>query len=297
MRAGISHILYAAVMIFITACESDVDIKPPEFEQKLVVTGFISPSDTLTFIEVSINRRLYGELGAEGSVGNLSGVISDGTTETELTPTKISIGNQPHTITRSGFVLDHNKLRIEPGKTYSLSVNTDKGLSASATCKVPAERSFEVKADTFSVPSRYEWDPESRRLDIKATLRDIPGEENYYRLRFKILSYFHDDMRGVTLSEFQIREDYMLSDKSMDGKEITVKTDSGLNFITDADSSFAVVYIYNLEKSYYRYHESLKNQSRGDNPFSEATPVYSNINGGLGVFTSYTVDSVVYRIR
>lgn len=284
-------------MILINACESDVDIKPPEFEQKLVITGFISPSDTLTFIEVSVNHRLYGELGTEEPAGKISGVLSDGITETELNLTQLNIGYPMNTKPRYGFILDHTKMRIKPGNTYSLSVNTDKGLSATALCKVPPERFFEVKADTFSVPSRHEWEPYSRRVDIKASLRDIPGEENFYKIRLKIMSYFHDDVRGVSVSEFQIMEDYMLSDKSMDGKEITIKTNTGLNFIADTDSSFVVVYIVNLEKSYYRYHESMKNQSRGDNPFSEATPVYSNVSGGLGIFTSYTVDSAVIRLK
>jgi hypothetical protein len=36
---------------------------------------------------------------------------------------------------------------------------------------------------------------------------------------------------------------------------------------------------------------------RSDNPFSEAKPVYSNIKGGLGIFTSYTMDSLRFRLK
>jgi hypothetical protein len=34
-----------------------------------------------------------------------------------------------------------------------------------------------------------------------------------------------------------------------------------------------------------------------ENPFSEATPAYSNVNGGFGIFTSYTIDSFAVRLK
>jgi hypothetical protein len=53
----------------------------------------------------------------------------------------------------------------------------------------------------------------------------------------------------------------------------------------------------NTEEAYYLYHTSIDENESSDNPFSEVKPVYSNINGGLGVFTSYTIDSLVFRIQ
>jgi hypothetical protein len=84
----------------------------------------------------------------------------------------------------------------------------------------------------------------------------------------------------------------------MDGKRIFVKTEQNFSeFFMAPDSLFLNIYVLNTEKSYFLFHKSLKNYKNGENPFSEATPVYSNINGGFGVFTSYTIDSLVVRLK
>jgi hypothetical protein len=62
------------------------------------------------------------------------------------------------------------------------------------------------------------------------------------------------------------------------------------------DSAFLKVYLLNTCKPYYQYHKSLENYNDGENPFAEPTPIYSNIEGGLGVFAAYLVDSAVIRL-
>jgi hypothetical protein len=63
------------------------------------------------------------------------------------------------------------------------------------------------------------------------------------------------------------------------------------------DSAFIKIYLLNTEKSYYLYQKSLEDYKSGEDPFTEVTPVYSNIDGGLGIFTSFTIDSLIYRLR
>jgi hypothetical protein len=85
----------------------------------------------------------------------------------------------------------------------------------------------------------------------------------------------------------------------VDGSRIIYK-ESVSNFsayYSDYDSALLKIYLYNTEESYYRYHTSLDNYNDGENPFTEVTPVYSNVTGGLGVFTSFTVDSLVYLLK
>jgi hypothetical protein len=64
-----------------------------------------------------------------------------------------------------------------------------------------------------------------------------------------------------------------------------------------ADSAFLKVYLLNTDKSYYDYHRSLGNYDSGDDPFTEPSPVFSNVNGGLGIFAAYTVDSLIFRLK
>jgi len=83
------------------------------------------------------------------------------------------------------------------------------------------------------------------------------------------------------------------------GKQLSLPTIYSYRpfFESPHDSLVVKIYIYNLEKSYYLYHKSLDDYNDGANPFSEATPVYSNITGGLGIFTSYTIDSLIVKYK
>ena len=275
-------------MVIASACESDVkNVVLPEFNQKLVITSFISPSDTMSYFTVTSNKKLFGELNTEEPLGNLTGFISDGLNEVVLDTTE------------TGFKINHNKMQIQYCKTYNLRISSDKGLSAIASCTVPEKRNFIIEADTFSVLSNYAWLMEERLIDLKLTIHDIPGEDNFYRIIAKSISYFsHPDSQESYCSTGILQfENEFFDDNGMDGGKIIKKTNYGINYFYQQDSAYFVIYLMNLEKSYYLYHKSISEYRDGENPFSEATPVYSNITDGLGVFTSYTVDSLIYRLK
>ena len=62
------------LLMVMNSCERDVkNVGLPEFEQKLVLAAFISPSDTISKITVSSNQRIYGELGTRVTAGNQIG--------------------------------------------------------------------------------------------------------------------------------------------------------------------------------------------------------------------------------
>ena len=89
----------------------------------------------------------------------------------------------------------------------------------------------------------------------------------------------------------------LFTDKEADS-ESAIKSSTGLvQSFSNYDSAFIKIYLMNTEKSYYLYHKSIEDYNSGDDPFSEVTPVYSNITGGLGVFTSFTVDSLFFRLK
>jgi len=92
------------------------------------------------------------------------------------------------------------------------------------------------------------------------------------------------------------------SDKGFDGMDIIRRTGSDFDlynnyFSAEGDSVVLKVYLLNTEKSYYLFHKSLADYEDGENPFAESSPVYSNISGGSGIFTSYTVDSLVVKYK
>ena len=276
-----------ALLILITGCETDVkDIRLPEFRPKLVVTCFLSPSDTISYFNVSTNASLFGELHKIEPFGNLSGYISDGLQTVYLDTFS------------TGLKLDHKKMPIRYGSNYSLTVTSDLGLKAEAVCTIPNERAFSIETDTFSVPVNNPWTGKKRLYNLKIAVRDIAAENNYYRIKASGYGYLRHQQSNETIRfyrDIRIIED-LFTDKGLDGSRIIVVTD-GMQQFFDSDSSFVVITLYNTENSYYLYHKSLRNYIDGRSPFEEPTPVFTNVTGGLGIFTSYTVDSTVVRIK
>ncbi len=289
MKLRVLYIIVQLAVILFPGCEKNVgDVKLPLFEQKLVINSFISPSDTISMFFISSNRKIYGEIGKTDEIGKISGTISDGINEVALDSS------------RSGLKLSMDKMQIGYGKRYTIKVNSETGLEATATCNVPQKKVFMVKIDTFSVaapdiPNRYF----PRQTNFILTLKDIPGEQNFYRLGVIYRGYFISQASGQpkeTSRSISIEKEF-LTDAARDGLDLTVKSISGIDYFFDHDSAFLEVYLYNLEKSYYLYHRSLNSYIGDENPFSEPSPVYSNVTGGLGIFTSYTVDTLVFRLK
>jgi len=71
--------------------------------------------------------------------------------------------------------------------------------------------------------------------------------------------------------------------------------DNIINFVIESENELSIA---NLElrtttKSYYDYHVSLSRSYASQNsPFNEPTLTYSNVDNGIGVFSSY---STVYQ--
>jgi hypothetical protein len=273
------------IMIELVSCEEDVkNVRLPEFEQKLVVTSFISPVDTISYVNVSSNIRIYGLLNRYETTGNLTAYISDDTREISLDTSG------------SGFKFRRKDMAIEEGKTYKLRVISDKGLAAEASCTVPFYRNLKIEADTFRKYYNYQNGYTYSSFMINIFFTDFPDEDNYYRLFCKHEVYTssqHNVQYYMIPSGFT---NEFFSDKGKNSERSLVSS-IALYDIKNADSSFIRIYLFNTDKPYFDYHMSLKNYSGGEDPFTEASPVYSNVIGGLGIFAAYNVDSLVFRLK
>jgi hypothetical protein len=278
-----------------SSCEKDVkNVHLPPFEKKLAIVSFISPSDSGIFVFVKSNQRLYGDLSIKEQTGVLSGTISDGSREVELDTTA------------NGLYVKSDKIAVRYGTTYTLKVNNDDGLTATGICTVPEKRVFDIRIDSVKyVTHTVQFDQYHgyvyNTMDFQLSFTDYPGEQNFYRLRVILQTYKTDTIHNKqykTYSDLYIDKEYF-TDTGADGTRI-INKESVNSYETDYskyDSAFLKIYLYNTEKSYYLYHISLGKYDDEENPFTEVTPVYSNISGGLGVFTSYTVDSLVYNLK
>lgn len=269
-------------------CEKYVSfVNAPLFEPKLVVSSFLSPSDSVSYISVTSNQPVYTIVWQEEKPGALTGTITDGITEIVLDTVE------------TGFVFKNNKMPLVPGKTYTVRISSDKGLNAEASATIPAVKDFMIELDTLTIVhgnpgSNDYW----REFSISAEYSDDPAETNFYGVTGRFTGYKTDE--GYETGTYKERiwfDGSILNDQKKDENNRIKKTTGISRSFSYYDSAFVTVFVMNVEESYYLYHKSLEKYSGSDNPFSEASPVYSNIRGGLGVFTSYTLDSLRLRLK
>jgi hypothetical protein len=280
------HLIPLLLILACLSCEKDANnVKLPRFDHKLVITSFISPYDSVSYVTVDSNERLYGDLTDIEPLGNLKVTISDGTKKTELKKGNIQ------------FFIRRKDMPIRAGVTYNLEVTSDNGLRADAKCPIPFQRDLNISADTSKI---HHNDPQSgswSELIIKVFLEDPPGEKNYYCVEGRMLDYnrFYGGYPYIT--NLFNEDERWFNDEGFDGKRIFSNSFSSQYNPSNSDSVKAVIYILNTNRDYFTYLKSLAKYSGGGNPFSEVSPVYSNINEGLGIFAGYTVDSMVLRLK
>lgn len=122
-------------------------------------------------------------------------------------------------------------------------------------------------------------------------------EANYFRLFCLQTSFgvqYWDPDVPFRLSDL---EENIFSDKGKDGQKLFLKTIDLNTLYESADSAFLKIYLFNTDKAYYDFHTSFLNYSGGRDPFTENSPVFSNIEGGLGVFAAYTIDSLIFKLK
>jgi hypothetical protein len=288
MMSRIKIYIICLILIIGNSCEKELNnVTIPDFESKLVITSFISPSDSVSYIAVEANQRIYGDLSIRNSTGSLTGYISDSVTEIRLD-------------TANGkFFINPDRMKINYGKSYSLKIQSDIGLIAKSKCYVPVRQEYNLRVDTFSIyheePGYNAW----REFKAKVTFTDPAETENYYRTigTFVTFTTYPHSIKPYIHVEYIWFEKDFLTDEFKDADGNIVNVAGFQNSSWSSDSAFLNITLLNTEKSYYQYHKSLDNYNDSENPFSEPTLLYSNIDGGLGIFTSYTTEVITMRLK
>jgi hypothetical protein len=279
-------LLLINVFPLFTSCTKDViNVKLPDFEQKLFICSFISPGLKANEIAIGCSKSDFGKLSAPDMPGNIVAIISDGTNEVRI-DTVLNDSNY-----------FHNKIRIRnipiiEGQTYQIKVINEKGLTNEASCTVPLHRDFHIKVDTTITFTQNTWTGEKySSVTAKISMTDFPGETNYYRLIFSV--------NGISM--VRPVEDVVLSDKGKEGQEFVLQSVSFQSTpvrSTYKDSAFLRIYLLNTNKEYYDYHKSYLTATLGKiGPFTEPSALYSNASNGVGIFAAYTIDSLIFRLK
>jgi hypothetical protein len=285
--------VFIAFFLFL-ACEKDADLKTPDFNPKLVIHSFISPEDTVLKVHVGTNR-------------NTSGKLID----------------YPNPITATVFMMDEDRLiaftkgdtsvwtakyQIEAGKKYKLMVKCPGYPDIIAETKVPENNNIPLSLDTITENFSSEYGNYShKKLTVK--FDDTAGKKNYYNIMASLYSEGYafgttEIYKTNNILSYESQDNFfgytpnkIITDNLIDGQAITTRFIFYFNLNEHLIKSEIIVKVLETDDDYYTYHNSLKNYRGTDEIFTEYSPLYSNIQGGIGIFSSYVVHKKVLVLK
>ncbi|MBC5992561.1 DUF4249 domain-containing protein [Pontibacter cellulosilyticus] len=291
--------ILAGLMLFAAAlqsCEKEVADFDISTKPMLVATAFISPQDTALAVEVkrtqpAIGKQLQEE---ELRVKDATVTISDGTNTVQLT----------YNTAWNKYFGSIKALPVVANKSYFLKVTTPAGEKAEATCTVPSREGIQVTELNYNTRAAESYGYKFLEHKIDFKWQDKPGIENYYHLtsyRTYSVSYGYPPIvEKQHESAYTDSEKIFVSDAKHDGKVIQSPEFKITSMDPDVvPKPFVVTAIISVtDKPYYLYHKSVMEQeSVGGNPFAEPKRIYTNIQGGLGVFAAYNQIKVQKQIQ
>ena len=265
----LTYIFLLASIALLSACERDVTgVEVPKVNPELVVFSFISPEEFHIKVNVSLSRPIFGKPTPNANVNNAVVTLSNANGQ------KVTL---PYADTIAAYYTNQNVMPIEPGKTYTLEVEYS-NYKTKATCTVPLS-----KPEVTEIITTKLADPNSGNNGpfyiYNYKFNDVASKKNYYRVMTQYYSApgswgpgYYSEICGS-----------FYDDEGFEGKTISGKCE---------DYSFSSIenkryfFLLNTDVHYYEYMRRRVNYF-GDDPFSEPSPQYNNMIGGLGVFASY----------
>ena len=296
------------ILVFL-GCETVVEVSPPEYDSEPVATSFFSPDSTWS---VTMHRSLGVTVKQDATheyISDASVRIMDGSNMVDI----LSYQENGRYVSGTGGSPSY-------GTQYTLQVDFPGQASIQATSAAPSP----VVISDYSIeyrPPEFDIIPASR-YQLRIVFSDRPGM-NFYRIGvyhrvrnryafdgivpdsvYRTISFegltpgwscgYFDDVDpidgggGSGLS----CEEFVVTDRLFDGKDYSW-SGTTLNVPDEIGRKELRLVISSLSEDYYKYLQSLERNVFHDPLTEEPFPVYSNVNGGLGVFAGYTNTNLI----
>jgi hypothetical protein len=287
--------IYASILSALAgafmSCEKAIDIDVPYEEPKLVMNGYLNPDSSFS-MQLSRSKFILDRAELKN--------VEDA--RLSLFEGERKLGQLKHV--QEGFY-ELAGIKPEPGKTYRIKAERAGFKSVQATEKsssfvVPAA----VKAAREELQDDYQYD-NSYRINFK--IPDPEEETNFYMLRAfeKRTGHWYDQNGELTedytywnvlqiespdpgLEEVCVNNcDMLLSDIYFNGKTYEVQL-TGTSYSWGSEEEIEVyISLFNISEAAYLYYKTVdqSQQAEGD-PFAEPVRVYSNVEGGYGVWAA-----------
>ncbi len=271
-----------AIFVFVliasfSSCVKEIQVEVPDNNSKLVVSSHLSAGNDL-LINVSASTPLYEESDGEmKKVENATVRISND---------KINWHVLIYNSSLQAFSLPSSIFPLSEGGSYHLEVSDPGYETVTSETTVPVYKPLQVSLANIDTTSNEYGDD---YLNARFRFSDLTGQPNYYG----VIAYAYSGSNATQLN-YESSMPWVFSDAQADGKE----------YILDFNGSFMLgncdsvqLRVYQTNEAFYRFHYSMAMFTGDSNPFSEASPVYTNITNGLGVFSGFAYRDYYFPVN
>lgn len=256
--------------------------------------------------------------------------LSDGEREAELTYREEAYAYQSlefyyedvDSIRLHSYQIPAEEFPIEAGKTYTLKVHTPQGEEASASTTIPGEvPAFQL--DTMITKTISEGclscDPNGVFI-LNMEWEDNPSTADTYQIIAEIETFAYyeyeshkdEEIYNITQVDY-LTNPRFIGDQNLTGTQMKIRAqlnhyiadplDTGAHFYRGFDKEVTKgevtknlsLSVMKINEDYQEYYNSLNAYYQTyQNPLAEPSPIYSNVEGGYGVFagTNYTTRKI-----
>ena len=308
----IHTLVFCALLAFLVSCEKYIKFDGEITKPLLVVNSMVNP-DSVVSANISQSRFVLGKISPFVNIENADvNLFVNNVLKEKLTHKGGGVykGNY--------FPKSSDKIRIE--------VHAPQFEPAKAETVVPEKANLSLNSftqTTKEIPSGGNY----LEVNMKMTLSDNGGEENFYFIKGRRNVYHKDDLLGSQPLDLKLKDvlknnqttgnnDFfaeffgedesstrrvknIFSDAFVNGKDIAM--DFTFTEFANQDSYETIEYeieVAQMSKDMYRYLLSANKAMESDGiPIVESVQIHSNITNGVGIFGAFNAEKVVRRIN
>ncbi|MEO1263089.1 MAG: DUF4249 domain-containing protein [Bacteroidota bacterium] len=281
-------LIFCAFSLFLSACDEDffeqtVQIDVPEHTPQLAITSQLVAGDSSLWAYVTHSQGIL-ENGQADLIDNATvEIFKDG----------LLLETLPF-FERGLYLTELGEAFSADPAEYMLKISTDGYDPVEATQQMPTP----VPIISASYDPEGALDLEGERVDeISIEFEDPAGEENFYRA--SVLIQNENWTQEVYLHQLdpiaeQYDQDQYIKDNTFEGKKFTWRVGFYPWFVSPGSEMKIYVRLFSVSRDQYFYERSIYlAQEADDNPFAEPVIIYSNTEGGQGVFSLSAKSEVV----
>ncbi|MDD2412282.1 MAG: DUF4249 domain-containing protein [Bacteroidales bacterium] len=272
-------VLLIIVICGFQSCTKEVFVEIPDNDPKLVVFSYLSPSRDSIQITVSRSVPLNHVIDYEESLIVSDAVVELRAENADWVRLLFHEGEDVYRISRNDFP-------VEQGRKYFLRVSANSFKTVESSIVIPFYS--DINLSFLKVENSSGNGENSIKYFLK--FQDVGGVPNYYGFQAWVNMYYGESGNtGVAKQDLYMDGfSWVMSDYVFDGKEKVIAFSS--YYFGDGNIGDTLfVKVLQTDSHFYHFHSSLESFGYSDgNPFAEPSPIYTNIQNGLGCFAGYS---------